>query len=1191
MKSRSHRITSSDPPDDWVDGSWTVDCVCGVNFDDGEEMVNCDECGVWVHTRCSRYVKGEKLFACDKCKSKNSRNDSEETEVAQLLVELPTKTMRMESSYHLSNPPPGRPFRLWTDIPIEERVHVQGIPGGDPALFGGLSSVFTPELWKCTGYVPKKFNFQYREFPCWDEKQEVDAKIEEENENTVDKGAGALFSLSNDTVLATPAATLAGMRGRVQDGGSDRKLHSKEMKKWEGDDLDARRVQNGIKKERNLFRPLVIHSGKRKKEDLGMSKDRSGKKKARGVDKEADTKKRSAHSSKTVVFTPSSDAKQLEFHEDRGPKFLKTDSPNIKNGNLRDTVPQVPVSDGNLIVEKYVDKPENILAANEHPSETFSSDMSRHNYSIEAGLKEEKTGHEVISEVKSSPKTDVVAASLVGNSDVGNLTIKEEGVSMAVCNLDDNGGSFSACVVIDSHRLKPSVDDMASAVPEVKDNQILQDSNDDMSRSSVQPNVKVEIEGDDDNAKADLNFQSSSLDDVKVDGTKHLAQHPGISADHISENSKVNYDENSKVNDAVVSSSQSSDHKVQDVERSSEAVSDCHAHKTDDLSGDQCQRKRELETSEGSMVVEKNSSEPKNSSKQAEEQSKSVGTSQSPPALPSQRKMVVCVGKSSSSSSTIVISKSSVSDNSKSADTPNPDPITKQRATPNCNISIKKDHFASEVVRDEDGREMPRKTIKERPKSSANSTLKASHSSRSSQASAFKQNFSDSKDYVAYSSSKASSVQNSAVTSGSGESAGSLKSQHALHAQDKITSSSLLQRGEKFNQSNGQSSSKINHTAAMHPPAPSNSSATLSDEELALLLHQELNSSPRVPRVPRMRQAGSLPQLASPTATSMLIKRTSSFGLKDHSSVSRRKNKDVSKDGSRSSHELDDEAKKMDRVASSPDQRRQDSIYTAADVSTSKEADDGSPKAVNSVKKSIPPASSMTANSGPSSSAEANCQNSSSIRNSPRNVSDDDTGIVGAPVHRTLPGLLDEIMSKGRRMTYEELCNAVLPHWRNLRKHNGERYAYSSHSQAVLDCLRNRSEWAQLVDRGPKTNASRKRRKLDAEPPSFESEDNNKNGKGRSAKEVEGKSLESHREEFPKGKRKARKRRRLALQGRGIKDVRKRRKADVLSDDDIDLFSDSSEESIFTEDEIRGGGTCPVGSEASASSDETGTML
>lgn len=52
--------------------------------------------------------------------------------------------------------------------------------------------------------------------------------------------------------------------------------------------------------------------------------------------------------------------------------------------------------------------------------------------------------------------------------------------------------------------------------------------------------------------------------------------------------------------------------------------------------------------------------------------------------------------------------------------------------------------------------------------------------------------------------------------------------------------------------------------------------------QLALLLHQELNSSPRVPRVPRARHGGSLPQLTSPSAASMLIKRTSSAGGKDH---------------------------------------------------------------------------------------------------------------------------------------------------------------------------------------------------------------------------------------------------------------------------------------------------------------------
>ncbi|CAH8380914.1 unnamed protein product [Eruca vesicaria subsp. sativa] len=132
------------PHEEWVDGSWTVDCVCGVSFDDGKEMVNCDECGVWVHTWCSRYVKGDDLFACHNCKIK----------INKLLV---TETLNQ-----------GRTF---TEVPVEERVHVQGVPGGDLALFEGFSSVFSSQLWKCTGYVPKKFRFQCREFPCWDDQE------------------------------------------------------------------------------------------------------------------------------------------------------------------------------------------------------------------------------------------------------------------------------------------------------------------------------------------------------------------------------------------------------------------------------------------------------------------------------------------------------------------------------------------------------------------------------------------------------------------------------------------------------------------------------------------------------------------------------------------------------------------------------------------------------------------------------------------------------------------------------------------------------------------------------------------------------------------------------------------------------------------------------------------------------------
>ncbi|KAK3018841.1 hypothetical protein RJ639_003469, partial [Escallonia herrerae] len=604
----------------------------------------------------------------------------------------------------------------------------------------------------------------------------------------------------------------------------------------------------------------------------------------------------------------------------------------------------------------------------------------------------------------------------------------------------------------------------------------------------------------------------------------------------------------------------------------SKVVGDCKKDKDDELPMSQLD-------SESTIVVHKSSSELKHGAIRAEEPSHSGSTTLSASARPSQRKLMVSVGKLSSTSSTMMVSKPLVSDNCRTANGQNHNLSSRQREMSDCNASSQKDNASTDVSKDEHGRENPRKIVKELPKSSVNSASKMSHSNKLPHASASKGTLPDPKDPVIHSSSKTSSTQNIAAAPGPSECANGLQNESALHVQSKIVASSVPQRGEKINQSSCQSSSKVNHAQPMHPPAPSNSPATLSDEELALLLHQELNSSPRVPRVPRMRHAGSLPQLASPTATSMLMKRTSSSGGKDHGPVSKRKNKDLTKDRSHNSSELDDKAKKVDRVPSLPNRRRHD---LAADSVTKEEADNGLAKGLYSLKKSILPVSTTTTSSGPSSSTEANDQNMR-VHSSPKNASDDDTAAVGQPTHCTLPALIAEIMSKGQRMTYEELCNAVLPHWPNLRKHNGERYAYSSHSQAVLDCLRNRSGWARLVDRGPKTNASRKRRKFDADPQSFESDG--------TAKDVEIKNFESHREEFPKGKRKARKRRRLALQGRRIKDVERRHKADVLSDDNTSSSSNSSEESMFSEDEIQGDTACPVGGEASASSDEMGTML
>lgn len=108
-----------------------------------------------------------------------------------------------------------------------------------------------------------------------------------------------------------------------------------------------------------------------------------------------------------------------------------------------------------------------------------------------------------------------------------------------------------------------------------------------------------------------------------------------------------------------------------------------------------------------------------------------------------------------------------------------------------------------------------------------------------------------------------------------------------------------------------------------------------------------------------------------------------------------------------------------------------------------------------SLKKTSPSSTAAGSNGCPS-SHEAKEQKLSS-RNSQRSTVGDDARVTGRPSHRTLPGffsfiqlylclfivmpsgyssflnfdvaLIAEIMSKGERMTYEELCNAVLPVW------------------------------------------------------------------------------------------------------------------------------------------------------------------
>ncbi|KAL0556969.1 hypothetical protein IC582_005487 [Cucumis melo] len=1122
MKGQSSRLQSMDPPDDWVNGSWTVDCICGVNFDDGEEMVNCDECGVWVHTRCSRYVKGDDIFVCDKCKGKKERNDCEETEVAQLLVELPTKTMSMESTYVCTGPSQ-RPFRLWTDIPIEERVHVHGVPGGDPALFNGLSSLYTPQLWNCTGYVPKKFSFQYREFPCWDEDQR-DNKDNEKNENPADKGAGVLFSLSKENVLATPVAALIGMRSKVGDVLCDRNGFLSE-KQVVSEDLD-RCAGHGVR-ERSFLRPLILHSGKCKKEDYSVSKDQPRKTKSTPSDKVTNMKKRIDHAK--IVLTSTNGEKQLAG---RDLKHVRGDGENPRNKiAVRESS-----SDAYDIANKNVDRPKYSF---ELSSDTVSSDVFR-NHNLSTVAPKEDKGMQVASAVENSIKIESDTQSLYAKKDVGNVDMKQGGTALDYS--DDGIEGFSKSFV------KPSLEGLATIALEIKDDQIHLDVNCGNSTDTLKSDAKLKIDKQHDVCGEALNAQASSHAD---------AAELQKCNDRMHESFKVS-------SSGAVCSSQLDGYRAEEFNRSSEAGSSYCLEKADEQCTNQREFKQEWDWPEGSTTVDISSFKSQNGSEVGvEKPSKSGGMVSNQRVLPPQHKTTLCVGISSPASSDVIISKPSISNEITPAD---PESIegtaAKHEAASGSCGSSRKECSSNDVDRDEERDKMPRRRVKEQPSAGTNSLysvrdlLQDPISKRTSL---------HIKDSVVLSTVKTSVVHNASDSSGYSESVESHINNKVSIGQNKISGSCLAQRGDKPNQTNFHPPSKVNqrHATAMYPPATTNLSAVLSDEELAFLLHQELNSSPRVPRVPRLRQPGSSPQLGSPNATSMLIKRSSSSRGRDHASASRMKNKDALRDTFRSACDPDDDAKRTDEVLSSPDQRRQE---TSISAEASKREENGSQARLNALKKGFISAYGRnTTSSGPSSSIEANDHNNTSIRNSPRNTSDEDTGTVGeGPVHHTLPGLINEIMSKGRRMTYEELCNAVLPHWHNLRKHNGERYAYSSHSQAVLDCLRNRHEWARLVDRGPKTNSSRKRRKFDVE----ESEDS-EYGKGRTVKATEGKSLESQKEEFPKRKRNTRKRR-LALQGKGIKDIRKRRKMEVFTDDDeVGMLSDSSDGSMFSEDELQ----------------------
>ncbi|CAI9093353.1 OLC1v1028836C5 [Oldenlandia corymbosa var. corymbosa] len=972
MKSRSHRIPSSsvEHKDDWVEESWTVDCVCGVNFDDGEEMVNCDECGVWVHTRCSRYLKTDKSFVCDKCKNNghrsnhrrlrhNNNDSSEETEVAQLLVELPTKTLRRMDNNSLPPPPPPLPSSVKTsalttssrpsklDIPIEERAHVQGVPGGgDPTLFSGVSSIFGAQLWKSTGYIPKKFNFRYREFPSWDEEdkegvpaKENSAEKSEKQMDSADNGANALFSL---TKLDVPQQEVLAVDPVGK--GSDGVVCAKETGKLEGKKSGVLTPRSEVSKDRNLVKPPLLHFEKRKKEDLGNVKDKSGKKRARLLEKDRDSNKKiwsRTPGSMAVEVDPQcgndGNLSQLSLDPDVVDRAIDAQKFDVKE-NRRDQVPlkleesskllcdrgntseAVPEKQEIIVVTPNVSKGESLSTGgtgSEHIPENLISAGPRMGEDTRAPERHAKLKTELANGCR-------------------NTNVKP---SMCQAELSSPGTSLQSQERAAS-RLSENVAISDTNVTGIMSHESKRDT---VRKSDVVDLHKRRIEGD----------NSAGLDAFRE--SKDLSSGFGsIAALGCNKGNVATASPKVVAGDGTVSGSVGSSFPASVILMcKSSASENCNIDATNQNdNGDSKQKQIRESNHSGASTEGEDECRHEKSGKSTKEPSKRAA---SPPVQtsPSQLKKLSHAAIASKRTSSEI--KDSMLDSSSH---PTSELANVQKTE--CPMNIPK--MSSALL---ESASIIEKAVTERP------------------------------------------LNFQKVASALSESASNIEK-----------AVKLSQKGEKFNQIVSQSSSAKANNASAHPAASSNSPSTLSDEELALLLHQELNSSPRVPRVPRMRHAGSLPQLASSAATSMLMKRTSSTGGKDHGLTFRRKIK--------GSGDMDDESKKTERaVSSSMDHRRQDSAFVTDRISK-READSGSGNGSYSTKKINAP-SRTVASGSLSTSAEGNESNFSGSRLSPRVPSDDERVPVGRHTHRTLPGLLAEIMSEGKRMTYEELCNSVLP--------------------------------------------------------------------------------------------------------------------------------------------------------------------
>uniref|UniRef100_A0A0A9D1C4 Zinc finger PHD-type domain-containing protein n=1 Tax=Arundo donax TaxID=35708 RepID=A0A0A9D1C4_ARUDO len=910
--------------DDWVDGSWTVDCSCGVTFDDGEEMVSCDECNVWVHTRCARYVRGVHTFSCHKCRSKRAPSSADEAEVAELLAELSTHR-------------PPQLYRRWAEVPLPSRVHVHGLPGGgDAALFRGAPA-FSAALWRCTGYVPKRFGFRYCEFPSW-----ADDK---------DNGADALFALAREKRRGrTEAVPIVGAepnekhyirslscRGKKSDGGQHTAPPLTEAKKREPDTWEDGCLQ------------------------------REGRAMPDAVPGDHYAKTNMVSSDLQAVYTKK---KMEESLERSGEKKCPEEIPGMLNQDEQKE---------SLKLEASGIRTTSSVAEQELHSEFVGSEISMYKQQAE------------------------------GNHNAG---------------------------------LKSGT----------------------MNSVHAGPNKMHDLQG-----LHKLSNQTSNLQDVAGVPNLQIVQ----SKSHI-----IKMEPSSRENeiaDAV------------------QLVSD--GHKSD---------KQVLGDTAGFSTVQKNASKLTYASAccehpKSETENPMHTVAEHPNSLSGVAK--ICKSFSGSISIPCELSHSLVSKEPSSARST--DRLTKKEL-----VSPTDSKHDSAKFSEESSQELTRCSEKVQLKGSLPSAPKSSQASKT-YVSTVKPRLPVSKEQ-----------SQKTATTGSA----SARSLHGevppLQSRNKAVPSNSSQRKDKVHQRTIHVTQEGSNNSTSAELRASDSTASLSDEQLALLLHQQLNSSPRVPRVPRCHQASGT-QMLHQTGASVFSKRSSAHGGRDYGTVLKKRNReDVLKDS---------EDTKRTEKTSFIERRQRDS----------------SAEHVSSVKDSCRFAENIA-------SEQINRGVCSTGANT--GLAQDD--LMDSSVSRSLPGLIGEVISKNRNVTYGELCNAIHENFRDLWKPNEEDCSYSSYFNAINDCLRKRGEWAHLIDQAPNT-ISNKRRKggSDSLLADVLEADNMRSGPERDSEEG---SADLHQEALPRGKRKARKCRRLELKGRRVRDTRKRSSIDSSSEDAAATLSDSS---------------------------------